>query len=91
MNAFPLAPAPGIVARQLGDAAVLVRLETNRIYELNATGARIWDLIAAGTPRAELVGTLAREFGGNAAGIGPAVDELVAALHAEGLLAPRSA
>ena len=39
-----LRPSPGVVARDMGGSAVLVHLESNRIFELNATGARVWSL-----------------------------------------------
>ena len=36
------------VARRVGDQVVLVQLQTNRIYELNPTGARLWELLQGG-------------------------------------------
>ena len=42
---------PDVVARRVGDTAVLVHLGSNRIYELNDTGARIWELTADGGAR----------------------------------------
>ena len=78
-------PAADVVARRLGDSAVLVRLTTNRIYELNTTGARVWELVQDGLTRDVLVGQLAAEFGGPADRLGGDVDELLSLLHAEGL------
>ena len=81
-----LRPAPGVVARQLGDGAVLIRLQTNRIYELNATGARVWQLLSEGRPPREIAAVLRTEFAGAGSDSELAVAELIDALRAEGLL-----
>lgn len=41
---------------------VLVHLDTNRIYSLNRTAARFWELIADGCGRAEAEAQLAETF-----------------------------
>lgn len=41
---------------------VAVCLRTNRIFELNRTGARIWDLLGAGRGADEIATTLQAEF-----------------------------
>jgi len=41
---------------------VLVCLTSNQIFELNATGARIWELHAEGRIHDEIVATLVKEF-----------------------------
>lgn len=79
-----LRPAADVIARRLGESAVLIRLNTNKIYELNATGARIWELLAEGASRQQVVDTLGREFDDEE--IGGAVDELIRVLRAEGLV-----
>jgi hypothetical protein len=79
-----LRPAADVIARRLGDSAVLIRLNTNRIYELNATGARIWELLAEGATREQVVDALGREF--DEGGIGAAVEELIGVLRTEGLV-----
>jgi hypothetical protein len=79
-------PASDVIARALGESAVLIRLNTNKIYELNVTGARVWDVIAGGATRAEVIAVMQQEFGGAPEDIASAVDELLDALHAEGLI-----
>lgn len=59
-----LQPAPGVIARDMGGAAVLIHLDTNRIFELNATGARVWALIQEGRTREQIVATLRAEYAG---------------------------
>jgi len=57
-----LRPSSDVVARRLDRAGVLVHLPTNRIFELNETGMRIWELLGASEPVAGIVATLVREF-----------------------------
>ena len=57
-----LHPSPEVVARRLGDGAVLVHLPSNRIFELNDTGMRVWELVAEGLSEAQIVGRLTDEF-----------------------------
>ena len=79
-----LRPAADVIARNLGESAVLIRLNTNRIYELNTTGARIWELLSGGATKQQVVDALRIEFDDE--GIGAAVDELLQMLHSEGLV-----
>ena len=53
---------PDVVAQRVGDDVVLVHLRTNRIFELNATGGRVWDLLGAGENADSIVTTLVDEF-----------------------------
>ena len=83
-----LQPSKDVVSRRLGDATVLVHLPTNRIFELNDTGARIWDLIAEG--RDDVAAVLTAEFPVDRAAADAAVENLVAQLRAERLLSVRA-
>ena len=55
-------PQPDIVSRRLDDQTVLVNLRTNRIFELNRTGARMWELIGEGSSESQVVERLLAEF-----------------------------
>jgi Coenzyme PQQ synthesis protein D (PqqD) len=57
-----LRPDDDVVARRLEDEVVLVHLRTNRIYTLNETGARFWELLGEGRDRAEIERQLLHEF-----------------------------
>jgi hypothetical protein len=81
-----LRPSADVVARQLGDSAVLIRLTTNRIYELNPTGARIWELVGSGADVGSILATLTEEFDGSPDTIRSEAEDLVRDLLAEGLL-----
>ena len=41
---------------------VLVHLGTNRIYELNSTAARLWELYAAGCDLTQILVQMSEEF-----------------------------
>src|SRR5262245_4202632 len=84
--AAAIRPASDVIARKFGEAAVLVRLPTNSIYELNATGARIWELLSSGQTRAEVVEALQLEFDIDAASVNEAVDGMLEVMRAEGLI-----
>jgi hypothetical protein len=60
-NAAPK-PHPDVVWRRVGDETVVVNLKTNRIYSLNRTGARLWELISAGHDAEAAAATLLTEF-----------------------------
>jgi hypothetical protein len=51
-----------VVSNRLGDAGMLVHLQTNRIFEVNATGLRIWELAGEGRTLGEIEGMLQGEF-----------------------------
>ena len=74
-----------VIARRIGDAAVLVHLRTNRIYELNPTGTRIWELLHAGRSRSAITRHLCSEFDVSAEDAGQAVDDLLSLFSREDL------
>ena len=84
----PLRPAPTVLAAGFDDETVLLDLASKRYFQLNASGAAIWDALAAGCDRAGVVETLVTEFDVAAAEAETAVDAFVATLRARGLLAP---
>jgi hypothetical protein len=51
-----------VAAKQVDDRVVLVNLQTNYIYSLNATGSRLWELLDVARSRNELVAELLAEF-----------------------------
>jgi coenzyme PQQ synthesis protein D (PqqD) len=81
-----LRPSDDVVARRLDDVVVLINLATNRMFELNATGARVWELISAGATLEEVRDAMLREFDVTEADLRAATDSLTGWLTAEGLL-----
>jgi len=53
---------PDVVWKDVDGEVVLVHLETNRIYELNRTGARLWTLLNEGRSVEEAEKILTEEF-----------------------------
>jgi hypothetical protein len=80
---------PEVVARRVGETAVLVHLGSNRIYELNDTGARIWELTADGATVQELVDRLEHEFDVGRDQLATEVASIVGDLVREGLFEGR--
>ncbi len=79
-----------VVARRVGETAVLVHLGSNRIYELNDTGARIWELAAEGTTVESLIDRLQDEFDVDREKLAEEVSVIVTDLVGEGLFEDRS-
>lgn len=55
-------PSPDVVHQNLRGEIVLVHLQTNRIYSLNPTGARLWELLVEGRSYDEIKQQLLEEF-----------------------------
>lgn len=81
-----LRSSPDVVSRQLGESIVLIRLTTNRIYELNATGSRVWEIMQNGATRSQMIDEIAGEFDAPAETIATELDDLLTTLITEGLV-----
>jgi Coenzyme PQQ synthesis protein D (PqqD) len=79
-------PVPDVAYRELEGEMVLVHLGTNRIYSLNETGARFWELLAAGNERAEIERLLLAEFDVRPAELRQEIESMLGALAEEGLV-----
>jgi len=86
IGASRLRPSQGVVAREMGSAAVVIHLESNRIFELNATGARIWSMLEQGLDRDGICVRLREEFDTPGDDLEQTVDDLLADLLREGLI-----
>lgn len=84
-------PSAEVVSRKLGDRLVVVNLRTNRIYELNRTASRVWELLEARAGRAELEETLSAEFDVERPVVAQDVDGMLDKLSSEGLIDEREA
>jgi hypothetical protein len=79
-------PNSEVVARRLDDSVVLVHLETNRIFTLNATGSRIWELLVSGHSPEQIQTVLQAEFDAPTDQIRLELTSLVDELLSEGLV-----
>jgi hypothetical protein len=85
-SATAYVPTTDVVSRRVGQGAVLVHLATNRIFELNATGARIWELMEAQADRDAILQSLAAEFDVAPEQASEELNHLIGELQREGLL-----
>ena len=74
------------VARRLDDDVVVVNLRSNRIFSLNPTGARYWELLESGAARAQIESQLVDEFGVESSELSREIDGLEQKLLEEGLV-----
>ncbi len=51
-----------VLARKLDDEMVLLNLDSGEYFGLNDTGTRVWELLADGRSRDEVVDCLTEEF-----------------------------
>jgi hypothetical protein len=72
-----LRPDPEVISKRLEGVTVLVHIPTNRIFELNETGSRVWELLGQGLGVDRIVHHLVDEF---------QVDDVRAADEANGFL-----
>src|SRR5215218_5594748 len=79
-------PAPQVVSRRLGDEVVLVDLRSNRIFSLNRTGARVWELLATGHDWQAIRRVLLGEFDVQAEVLELELEALAGSLAAEGFV-----
>lgn len=82
-----LLPNPDVVFQALGGEVVLVNLKTNRIYALNRTGARLWELLTGGSSRQEIRAELLLEFDVGEKELDEELDQMVASFARERLIA----
>ena len=78
--------SPDAVATRVGDEVVVVDLKTDKIYSLNRTAARIWELVCADCDRVEVERRMLEEFDVTPSQLAEAIDELVISMMQNGLL-----
>ena len=55
-------PAPDVIWRRVDDSVILVHLGTNKTYELNRTGGRLWELLEQGSTYSDALAAVGSEF-----------------------------
>jgi len=78
---------PDVVFKRLEDRMVLVDLKSNQIFELNSTGARVWELLQEGVSVDTLIDRLKAEFEADPATLRTEIESLLSDLLSEGLIA----
>jgi len=91
LSEFPLdlvlRPNPEVIAKRLDQATVLVDISTSRIYELNETGTRIWELLGQGLNVEQIVQHLVSEFEVEDSQAAEELKTLLSQLRDQGLVA----
>jgi transglutaminase superfamily protein/coenzyme PQQ synthesis protein D (PqqD) len=80
-------PSAEVVSGRLDDEIVLLNLRTNRLFALNRTGARFWELLERGLDRSGIRDALLAEFDVSPAELDQELDSLAEALASEGFVA----
>ncbi|HEV8437576.1 MAG TPA: PqqD family protein [Methylomirabilota bacterium] len=86
MMSTRFAANPETVATRVGDEIVVVHLGTDRIYVLNRTAARVWELVCEDGDRAEIERRMLGEFAVERDQLSGQVGELLASLADNGLI-----
>jgi phage gp29-like protein len=84
-------PDPEVVTQVVEGETVLVHLQTNEIYALNATATRAWDLLVSGMNRESVQEALQREFDVAPEELRSEIDSLIEELVEKKLLQPAGA
>jgi hypothetical protein len=82
-----LRPNPEVIAKRLDQTMVLVDISTSRIFELNETGTRVWELIGQGLDVEHILEHLVSEFEVADSIAAEEVTNLLSQLQNEGLVA----
>lgn len=81
-----LAPSPSVLFQEIEGETVLLDLEREHYYSLDAVGSRIWQLLAEHGDVDKLVSAMLTEFDVDEATLRRDVAELLERLKAEGLI-----
>jgi hypothetical protein len=79
---------PDIMANRVADLIVLVHLQKDKIFSLNRTAARFWELLSAGQSLVEIRQQLMEEFDVAESHLTVEMDELLTSLSSEGFIRP---
>lgn len=75
-----------VLSRALGDETVLLELDAGRYFDLDASGSRVWELLAQRAALRDVLAALESEFEASHGTIERDLLELVAELEREGLV-----
>jgi coenzyme PQQ synthesis protein D (PqqD) len=77
---------PNVVAQRVEDQIVVVNLETNRIFALNSTAARVWELLSEGRDDSAIHAELRQEYAVDAGELSSEIERLLQEMNAESLI-----
>jgi hypothetical protein len=80
-----LTASESVVCAELGEEAVLLNVETGIYFGLDAVGARIWALVAEGSPEVQIFDCLLAEYDVEPAALRSDLSAFLDLLEAKGL------
>lgn len=81
-------PGSDTAVEHLGDEVVLIHLKTDRLFVLNRTGSRIWELLSGGHEVTEIERRVLGEFAVTRDEVAADVRSLLESLQREQLITP---
>ena len=79
-------PHPQVMSQRLGNETVLIHLRSDRIFQLNDTGTRIWELMETGQDLATIQQKLLEDYDIEAVKLNQEIADLLAVLMLEELV-----
>lgn len=79
--------APDVTFRNIDEEIVLINLETERMFTLNSSGARFWQLLAEGQELGQISRQMQGEYEVGSNEIEKEISDLLGSLREEGLIA----
>lgn len=80
--------APQVITETIDGEAIMINLSTGNYYSVAGTGAEVCGLLEQGAATDAVVETLSQSYDAPRETIARAVEDLIAALQREGLIAP---
>lgn len=79
-------PHADVIFQRMEESAVVVNLQSDRMYELNSTAARLWELLAAGYHPEQIKQQMLQEYDLDEAQLALEMETFMARLAGEGLV-----
>jgi len=79
-------PNPEVLASKLPNETVLFHMGNDRLYQLNGTATRVWDLLSSGCGTDEIRDRMSAEFEIDSEQLAREIESLLLSLDAEGLV-----
>ena len=79
-------PNPEVLWQRLDDEVLLLHMQSDRVFSLNTTAARLWELLVAGVELDSIRARLAEEFEVPSSDLAKEVEQLIALMIDEQLV-----
>jgi hypothetical protein len=79
-------PTSDAVYNRIGNEGVIIHMKTNRIYDLNRTAVRFWELLSTGHNQVEIKQIMLQEFEVSESQLSTEMETLLTSLENEQLI-----